>query len=65
MLVIFFGRLDIISKKTRKLSSVYIIRFLFNFIVIHIRVTSIWYHSIILIRDQVIIFVLHQFGIRA
>ena len=37
----------------------------FNFIILHSRATSIWYQSITLIRDQIIILVLHQFDIKA
>ena len=48
-----FGRLNLILK-TQEFRSIYFIRFLFNFIVICSRATSIWYQSITSIRDQVI-----------
>ena len=61
--VIIFGRLDIILKNSR--TSFYLFySFSFNFIVLCSRDTSIWYQSITLIRDQVIIFVLRQKQIR-
>ena len=39
--------------------------FSFNFIIFRSRATLSWYHNITSIQDQVIIFVLHQFGIKA
>ena len=51
--------------KNSRISFYLFYSFSFNFIVLRSRATSFWYQSIISIRDQVIIFVLRQFRIRA
>ena len=61
--VIIFGRFDIILKNL-KFSFYLFICFFLNFIIFRNRVTSIWYHSIISIRNQVIILVLRHIFIR-
>ena len=48
-----FGRLDIILKNS--ITSFYLfVRFIFNFIILRSRVTSIWYQSMTSIRDKLL-----------